>query len=272
MKLSSQDADLFFKLMWAAQFYVNRRLALFPEAQSVEAHRKLPHEDKHKVRNALWEHIALLDDFVKENPDRLSPEELRIVQGWKKFISGNFYIFRYLKRYTIFIAAQSPAVYAVLGLYDSLRDVLPGRPLPVYTQAVLLPFKGTIVYDGLLLPYSIFFGPGIRGDLNETYQRAKQQDLIIETLEEVAAAAKTTQVVKAERDWGPVVDQIVEQAERLRQPGDVVQNRAFGVLKASAKLAQAAAHAPDDLDELWQIGRSVTRALRQLETALDRAR
>ena len=36
MKLSQQEADLFFKLMWALQFYVNRQLGLVPGVESVE--------------------------------------------------------------------------------------------------------------------------------------------------------------------------------------------------------------------------------------------
>ncbi|MCC7359027.1 MAG: hypothetical protein IT317_06100 [Anaerolineales bacterium] len=50
-----------------------------------------------------------------------------------------------------------------------------------------------------------------------------------------------------------------------------MQTRAFGVLKASARLAQAAARDPDDLAELDTLVRRTVTALRQLETALSRA-
>jgi hypothetical protein len=50
-----------------------------------------------------------------------------------------------------------------------------------------------------------------------------------------------------------------------------VQSPAFSVLKASARLAQAAVHDPDDLDALWELGWSAQKALRQFETVLDRA-
>ena len=49
-------------------------------------------------------------------------------------------------------------------------------------QAVLLPFKGQIVYDGFLLPYRIFFGAGIRRSLNDEYQAAKARYGIITSL------------------------------------------------------------------------------------------
>jgi hypothetical protein len=50
-----------------------------------------------------------------------------------------------------------------------------------------------------------------------------------------------------------------------------VQGPAFSLLKASAHLAQAAVHDPDDLDVLWEMGRSVQKAFRRLETVLSRA-
>jgi hypothetical protein len=58
------------------------------------------------------------------------------------------------------------------------------------------------------------------------------------------------------RQWSPQAD---------------IQTKAFGLLKASAKLAQAAAHDPDNLDELYKLARRTESALNQFATALDRA-
>jgi hypothetical protein len=52
----------------------------------------------------------------------------------------------------------------------------------VFTETVLLPFKDTIIYDGLLNSYNISFGPGYRRDLNETYKEAKQRIGIVTSL------------------------------------------------------------------------------------------
>jgi hypothetical protein len=68
------------------------------------------------------------------------------------------------------------------------------------------------------------------------------------------------------------LDGLVETTEQLRQADDAVQSRAFGVLKASARLGQAAGHQPRDLDEIERLARRVVTALRHLETALDRER
>ncbi len=46
-----------------------------------------------------------------------------------------------------------------------------------------LPGRELQFYDSLLMPYSVYFGPGIRGDLNDTYRNIQEREGIITTLE-----------------------------------------------------------------------------------------
>ena len=218
MKLSPEEVDLFYKLMWPLQFYVNQQRQILPHVDSLEAYMACPQSDKMEVRNALYENIGLLDAFVAENPAHLSADELAIVQSWKRFVAGEFYIVRFLKKAAIFVdTSDPPRVYAVLGLTDSLEDVFYGRKPPIWVQTVLLPFKGRIVYDGLLNVYNIYFGSGIRGNLKGIYMAAKQNRRIIETLEpEQQPPKKKRAPRKPPRDWRPVVDELVETAEKLK--------------------------------------------------------
>ncbi len=271
MKLPCEDVNLFYKLMWPLQFYVNQQRQILPHVNSLEEYISCPQEDKIQVRNALYENIALLDDFVAGNPAHLSADELAIVQNWKRFVAGNFYLERFLKKAAIFVdSSATPQVYAVLGLTDSLQDILYHRKPPIWVETVLLPFKGTIVFDGLLTVYGIYFGSNMRRELKEIYMAAKQNHRIIETLEPERRPKKRAPR-KPSRDWRPVVDELVKTAEKLKGGQSPVQSPAFGVLKASARPAQAAVHDPDDLDTLWKMEESVRRALRRLETVLDRA-
>jgi hypothetical protein len=268
VKLSTEDARLYFKLMWDLQFYVNQQRQVLPDLDSVTAYVRLPSTEKMKVREALWENPGLIDAYVAANPDALSPAELDIVGRWKRFVAGTFQVFRYLKKHTIFIGEDSQ-VYGVLALQDSLEEMFYGRPLPIMVQAVLLPFRGKIIYDGLLHIYSIRFGGGIRSSLNEDYMAAKQNKRIITTLEpELAPPVRAKK--KPGRDWRPAVDDLAEAADKMKG-GPAVQSSAFTLLRASAKLAQTAVHDPDDLDELWALERRVRTALTRLQTTLNRA-
>jgi hypothetical protein len=268
MKLSTEDARLYFKLMWGLQFYVNRQRQVLPEADSLAAYVHLPSTEKVKVRDVLWENPELIDSYVAANPDDLSPAELDIVRRWKRFVAGTFQIFRYLKKHTIFIGEDSK-VYGVFALQDSLEEMFYGRPLPIMVQAVLLPFRGKVIYDGLLSSYNIRFGGGIRSSLNEEYMAAKQNGRIITTFEpELAPPARREE--KPGPDWRPAVDDLAKAADQLKG-GPAVQSSAFNLLRASAKLAQTAVHNPDDLDELWALERRVRTALTRLQTTLNRA-
>jgi hypothetical protein len=186
MQVTIEEGKLFYKLFSALLGYVNGKLSLIPEQFSVESeYTLLPPQARGKVRDALYEHRELIDQFAAENPAGLSQEELEIVTSWKHALVGKFYIFRYLKKHAIFIniSNQPYKAYGVLGLADPIEEVV-SRPLPVLCNAVLLPFQGQIIYDGLIAPYSVMFGGGVRRHLNEDYSSAKQAFGIITSLPE----------------------------------------------------------------------------------------
>src|SRR4051812_37193946 len=126
--------------------------------------------------------MDLIDAFVSENPFKLSDDELAIVRSWEDLVAGEFYVYRCLKKYTVFLTVEEPVVaYGVLSLRDSFEDLI-GPRLPHLCKTVLLPFKGQIVYDGMLAGYNITFGSGIRRRLKESYDDAKERQGIITTL------------------------------------------------------------------------------------------
>ena len=135
------------------------------------------------VRDALWENDELLEAFVAENPAQLSQDDLSLVESWKLRVAGNFFIFRHLKKHTVFLNEGSPAIaYGVQGLTDPMEETI-GLQLPIYVKAVLLPFEDQIIYDGLLSSYPIFFGGGIKRSLNETYRRIQERGNLLTSLQ-----------------------------------------------------------------------------------------
>ena len=104
------------------------------------------------------------------------------MRSWRHLVHGKFYVFRELKKYTVFLSTdKQPVAYGVLALSQPFEELV-GPYLPVLTQTVLLPFKDTIVYDGLLSSYRISFGPGIRRSLNESFKEAKARHGIVTSL------------------------------------------------------------------------------------------
>jgi len=183
MRLEPHDLRLFYKLHKALMLFVNQRLGVVENPlASLDQVGKLPLEDRIKLRDALLANMDLIDAFASENPFNLPDEELRIVRFWKHLVAGDFYIYRCLTRYTIFLTTGEPVVaYGVLSLMDSFEDLI-GPRLPYLCMTVLLPFKGKIVYDGLLSGYNITYGSGIRRRLKDYYDNAKERQGIITSL------------------------------------------------------------------------------------------
>ena len=183
MLLEPQDVELFFRLHRTLMFFVNQRLKVIPNKLATpEEFAVLSPEVRLKVRDALNAKLDLIESFVDENPAHLSEDELDIVRSWRHLVAGRFYVFRELKKYTVFLSTTDPAIaYGVLALSQPFEDLI-GPYLPVMTQTVLLPFKDKIVYDGLMSSYSISFGPGIRRSLNESFKEAKARHGIVTSL------------------------------------------------------------------------------------------
>lgn len=183
--LSFGEGKLFYTLYAALCSYANGKLNVVPgEFADPEQFTSLPPETRLKVRDALHAQPELIDKFVQENPAHLPAEELAVVAGWKHAVFGNFYVFRYLKQYAVFLTEMSPPkAYGVLALASPFEEVV-GPHLPVLVKGVLLPINGRIVYDGLLATYRISFGPGIRRSLNADFKRAKETYGIITSLPE----------------------------------------------------------------------------------------
>jgi hypothetical protein len=183
MRLTEDEIKLFYKLYHPLLLYTARKIPQFKNVSIAGEIEQIPFQKLNEIRGALYGSSDVLDSFVAENPLGFSPQELEIVREWKKFIKDKFYVVRYLKDYAVFLTGDSPAkAYGVRCLYSPFEEVI-RMELPALIETVLLPFQGKIVYDGLVAPYNIHFGSGIRRSLNESYQKAKAEHGIIASFE-----------------------------------------------------------------------------------------
>lgn len=270
MKLTEQEADLFYKLSWSLHFYINQKLDIIT-VKSQEDYAGLETEDKWKVRNALYEHCHLIDDYVEENPQNFPSDQLMQVLEWKQFIKADFLIERILKNYAVFIAAEADeTVYAVLGIQTELSEIIPKQALPTRVQAVLLPFAGKIIYDGLLNHYNVYFGSGIKKRLKETYLKAKQNERIVESLGKQKVVARENPIL--EKSWKIEFDGLEKIARKLRsgknQPP--LYSPVFSIIKASIALGGLVISGSNNKTELWKAYDVLVRALNKFNTILDR--
>jgi hypothetical protein len=182
MHLAHDEVKRFYDIWFPLLYYINQKKQLVKSFPAKWGNVNVKPENALPLREALWADDALREGFIAENPAKLSPADLKMVESWKYRVAGSFFIFRYLKKYTVFLDEGSPArAYGVLGLTDSFEDFV-GPYLPIYVKAVLLPFEDRIIYDSLLMPYPVMFGGGITGDLKATYRLLEEREGVITSL------------------------------------------------------------------------------------------
>jgi hypothetical protein len=185
MTIGQAGAERFYRIWWPLLKFVNRELGIVPDLRMRPSDGALQVEQAMLLRNALWEDELLRERFVATNPGRLSAEDLGMVLSWSHRLAGNFFIIRYLKRHTVFLDDTS-RFFGVLGLFSPINEIL-GQQLPLFTEAVLLPFEGRIIIDGILKPRSVTFGSGIRQSLEDSYREARQGRKLINSFDELPA-------------------------------------------------------------------------------------
>ncbi len=144
---------------------------------------KLPLEKKLRFRNDLMERISIIDEFVDSNPFNFTPSELEIIKSWKNHVRGTFFVVNYTKNGALFLEEEGkePKAYLVLALGTPLWELIPVPP-PARVEAALLPFKGKIIYDGMINADRIVFGPHVARSLRAIYDKAIIEYGLIEAL------------------------------------------------------------------------------------------
>ena len=174
MRLEQSEAALFYQLWFPLLDFVNRKYHVCPKAGRIDQTHGVDGRDAKAIADYLWSHIAVIEEYlaVAELPE----EYAQIIAGWKQCKPGRYILERHLKKGSVFISAEDGAVYMVKGLFSTWEEML--GESPVLLDAVLIPFRGSIISDGLVVPYRICFGKGAIEDFKEVYMNAKRNHTI----------------------------------------------------------------------------------------------
>ena len=181
MILDRNDAGQFFRLWWDLLFYTNQKLDLINDLPLADAFSALSSELTAKVRDKIWEDgSTILQNYILENPNKLPADDLEILKSWKCKLKSTFIIFKEYKNYTAFMANNR--CYGVVSLSMPISSLV--YSMPALVETVLLPFKGKIIYDSIIVSRNISFGPGMRKGFNSEFQEIKKSSGIILSLEQ----------------------------------------------------------------------------------------
>lgn len=180
MNLSEEEYYDFLDINQSLLLYAGKQKGILDKQLTLARFRvEIKAEVIMECANRIYEDLSILDNFVKENPAKLSTAQLAVANGFRHFEKGTFFIYKYLSNYTVFV--KDNLVYGVHALNDPFEAFF-GNNLPTYVETVLLPYKDKIVYHGFLMGGRIRFGSGYKRSLNETYKKAKAKYGIITEL------------------------------------------------------------------------------------------
>ena len=174
MRLERTDAEHFYRLWFPLLDFVNRKYHVCSKAEIFDLEEGVDLCDAKAAADYLWSHPAVLEEYLAAA--ELPEEDAQIVAGWKRCRPGRYILERHLKKGSVFISVEDGAVYMVKGLFSSWEEML--GEAPVLLDAVLIPFRDSIISDGLVVPYHIYFGKGARADFKDAYMNAKRNQTI----------------------------------------------------------------------------------------------
>ena len=181
MTLSQEDGQLYYKLWLPLLDFVNRKYRVNRKLKSIATAKELDPAEVKKVANKLWSDVAIIDCYLEECVD-LPEEHKEIIRSWKRRIQGKFMMERHLKKGTIFISLENEEVYQVSGIISSWEEMFYGAPMPLIIEATFMPFLDVIISDGLIMPYNIIVGGGMKRMFKDVYMEAKKSGRIHRSL------------------------------------------------------------------------------------------
>jgi hypothetical protein len=170
MLLDADDAALFYRAWGALLTWVNDQRSVVPRFPRPTPGHPIEASLANQIRKVVWADDVLREQFLTEGAAGLGSEERDLVASWKHRVSDKFILLKHLQKHSLFLNQD---VYGVRGIYTPLEVLLPN--VPVFVEAVLIPFRGVIITDGFVEspPMQISFGGGARRIFNAQYSAAR---------------------------------------------------------------------------------------------------
>ncbi len=173
MVLTDEEAKQFYDLWISLLDFVNQKYKLVKELYGMTSPKGLPLKSVALISSKLWGDKDIIDEFVVSGFKKMDEEEIAIVSSWKRAIQGKFIVDRHLAKGSVLISVDTNEVYVVKGIYSSWREMLKNYPVPQIVEATLIPFRGSIIHDGIVAPYGVCLGRNMSEQSKQIYLTAK---------------------------------------------------------------------------------------------------
>jgi hypothetical protein len=133
-------------------------------------------EDYIEARDILFEDTNIVNEFVSHK-ENINKNQKIILKNIQNGIKETFIYLKTLKRHSLLLSSSSNLIYCVLGITDSIEQLIPYKFSIIDT--VILNFENKIICDGLILHHNVTIGKNMRKDINFQYKLAKENNQLI---------------------------------------------------------------------------------------------
>ena len=177
MRLSNRDAKEFYEIWFKLLQAINEKHNISPsltkfvlgEVNMLEAS---------KIRDYIWTHPESIEEVV-DNYEKFgfNERELSVLEAWSnKHAYSEFVLVEHRSNHTIFMNSKDDnRLYAVHGIFNSLKKIYPARLVPIKMKTALIPFKNKIIYDGIFEEMYFDEDEIPHEMLPQTYREAKKK-------------------------------------------------------------------------------------------------
>ncbi|MBO7701473.1 MAG: SEC-C domain-containing protein, partial [Eggerthellaceae bacterium] len=159
------------------------------------------------VAHELWENVEIIDDFVRDNPQRLSPRCLDLARSWKNALPGFYTLVRYQSGRALLMGEAG--VFSVCGVTYELEHEI-GKA-PAYVETVLLPFEDTVVYDGFLQAYDTDHSAAELQRIQDEFENCCAKGIAL-TGEDFTKRAEAFLAEKRDRELDALLDDVARES------------------------------------------------------------
>jgi hypothetical protein len=115
MRLTDKEFREYIETHLNFLYYVGQRTGILNEKMSFKKFTSLETKIKFDCRENFLKNPKLLNDYLGQNFDDLETEKIKILEGFKKRVSGDFVVLKYLKDYAVFVDLKKSRVYLVMS-------------------------------------------------------------------------------------------------------------------------------------------------------------
>ena len=127
-----------------------------------------------EARDILFEDTNVVNEFISSEENINKKIILKNIQNG---IKETFIYLKTLKRHSLLLSSSSNLIYCVLGITDSIEQLIPDKFSIIDT--VILNFGNKIICDGLIRHHNVTIGKNMRKDISLKYKLVRENNQLI---------------------------------------------------------------------------------------------